>query len=88
LIQKSFVLGNKLGIHARPAAELVKLAGAFDSKVTITAGQKKADAKSLLMVMSLGAKMGHTIEVIIEGTDETKAMEAFEALIGNNFNEA
>ncbi|MDK2865776.1 MAG: phosphocarrier protein HPr [Clostridiales bacterium] len=88
MIQKTYTLGNKLGIHARPAAELVKLAGAYESKVTIVAGEKRADAKSLLMVMSLGAKMGQIIELTVEGPDEADAMQAFDTLIGNNFNEA
>ena len=87
MVQKSFILGNKLGIHARPAAELVKLAGQYKSKINIGTDKKRADAKSLLMVMSLGAKMGQEIEVTCEGEDEASALEAFDTLISNKFYE-
>jgi len=87
LIEKTFTLKNKLGIHARPAAELVKLAGKYKSKIALVTEKKTADAKSLLLVMSLGAKMEDVLTVKIEGEDETEAMSAFETLITNKFYE-
>lgn len=87
MVQKKYTLGNKLGIHARPAAEIVKLAGSFKSKVTLATQAKKADAKSLLLVMSLGAKNGTEVEITCEGEDEVAALEALDGLFSNNFNE-
>lgn len=87
MLDKTYTLGNKLGIHARPAAEIVKIAGKFSSKVFLVSGAKRVDAKSLLMVMSLGAKNGTEITVQIEGDDEQAAMTALDELFANNFNE-
>jgi len=58
---------NRSGLHLRPAAELTKICAPLDSKITIVAGEKKVDPKSVLMLMSAGIGKGTEIEVITEG---------------------
>lgn len=72
------------GIHARPAGVLVKKAGEFGSKITITNKGKQADAKRILAVMSLGAKSGEELDFLIEGDDEQVAFEAISEFLKEN----
>jgi phosphocarrier protein len=81
--QFSYVITDELGIHARPAGELVKLAKTFTSSVKIEKDNRSADGKRLLAVMSLGAKQGHKITVTCEGDDEEKASAALEDFLKN-----
>ena len=71
----SYVINDKLGIHARPAGELAGMAKTYESKVLIQKGEKSIEAKKLLMLMSLGVKQGEEVTVSIEGADEDKAYE-------------
>lgn len=73
-----YTITDTLGIHARPAGELVALAKTFASKITIAGNGKSADCKRMLAVMSLGIKQGHTVSVTAEGEDEDKAAAALE----------
>jgi len=61
---KSVVVGSSVGLHARPAALIAEAAGSLDSTVTING----VDASSALMIMTLGAKFGDTVEVSGEDT--------------------
>lgn len=65
-----YVITDPDGIHARPAGGLVKLAKGFDSKITIKAGGKSADAKKLFNLMGLGVPSGCEITVSLDGSDE------------------
>lgn len=78
---------NKLGIHARPAAQIVKKASTFDSHVTLTVEHDTVNAKSIMGVMTLAACRGSVIEVRADGTDEIDAVEAVIMLITNGFGE-
>lgn len=66
---------DAVGIHARPASQLVKKVSEFESSITITKGDKSADARKLIAVMGLGAKHNDEITITIEGSDEEKAFE-------------
>jgi len=68
-----YVITDPLGMHARPAGMLVKAAGAYESKITVTAPTGTADAKRLMALMRLAAKQGMELTITIEGTDEEKA---------------
>lgn len=70
-----YKIKDEVGIHARPAAELVKEAKKFSSKITLIKGDKSALATKLMAVMSLGVKCGETITVTVEGDDEDAAAE-------------
>ena len=73
-----YTITDELGIHARPAGELVKVTKQFASTVKIDCNGKSADAKRLIAVMSLGAKQGHKVTVSVEGADEADAAKKLE----------
>ena len=66
---------NPLGIHARPAGRLVKLAKAYHSTIALSRGDKTVDVKHILAVMGLGIKQGDTIRFTVSGDDEHETME-------------
>ena len=73
-----YTITDELGIHARPAGELVKVTKQFASTIKIECNGKSADAKRLIAVMSLGAKQGHKVTVTVDGGDEADAVKALE----------
>jgi PTS hybrid protein len=80
---RTVTLVNADGLHARPAAELVKLASSFTPKVTVNG----TDAKSLLSIMSLGLTRGATVEIASDDPDGGPAVEAIAALAESGFGE-
>ena len=70
------VLASKHGLHARPAADLVRLASGFRADVKLTKDDITVDAKSIMGVMMLAAECGSEVIVTAEGVDEVEAMEA------------
>ncbi len=80
----NYVIKDELGIHARPAGNLVKLASSFSSEITITNGDKTADAKKILNVMKLGASKGSNIKVTFSGIDEAEAFDAIGKFLNEN----
>lgn len=85
--EAKYIIGNSLGIHARPAAEIAKVASQFKSDINLSSNDKKANAKSLLMIMAMGVKNGQELVVTANGDDEDKAIEALNLLFSNNFYE-
>jgi phosphocarrier protein HPr len=79
---------NKLGIHARPAAEIVKTAGRFKSSITIVRDDLEVNAKSIMGVMMLAAEFGSTIILRATGDDAEAALDALTAVIANKFGES
>lgn len=79
---------NKLGIHARPAAEIVKTAGKFKSNITIVRDDLEVNAKSIMGVMMLAAERGAVINLRATGDDAEAALEALCAVIANKFGES
>ena len=77
-------LVNADGLHARPAAELVKLASTFPQRVTVNG----TDAKSLLGIMSLGLTKGASVEIASEDPEGATAVDAIAALAESGFGEA
>jgi phosphocarrier protein len=82
-------LVNPLGLHARAAAKIVKLAGEFESEITIvrTSRARSADARSILAILELGAKSGSELSIETQGIDEDDALTSLVALIGRGFDE-
>lgn len=80
----NYVITDPVGIHARPAGQLAKLAKEFESKLTIEFEGKSADAGRLLSVMGLGIKSGDEMTVKIEGADEETAAVKVEEFLKNN----
>ena len=79
---------NKLGIHARPAAEMVKAAGKFKSSITIVRDDLEVNAKSIMGVMMLAAEFGSTIVLRATGDDADAALDALATVIANKFGES
>jgi phosphocarrier protein HPr len=78
---------NKYGLHARPAAELVKLANRFRSDVWIRKEDTEVSGKSIMGVMMLAAECGSTVEIRASGEDSREAVDALAQLIQNRFGE-
>ncbi len=79
---------NEVGLHARPASEFVRLAAQFKSDLRVrnlARNSSPVDAKSIISVLTLGVEKGHEIELIGEGDDEGKALEALRDLIESDF---
>jgi len=87
MIEKQLTISNKYGLHARASAKLVNLARRYLSKIQLMDERNKADCKSIMALMTLGAAQGSALKLVISGTDEEAAMEAIAALIENKFGE-
>ena len=88
--QRTITITNRLGLHARAAAKLVRVAAGFRCHVQVAradARQQAADAKSIFNVLLLAATQGTAIEISTEGEDEAEAVEALCALIADKFGE-
>lgn len=79
-----YTIKDELGIHARPAGLLVKLAAQYKSAVTVDTGVKKADAKKIMAVMGAGAKKGTTVTCSADGPDEAEAIAAIKKFFEEN----
>jgi phosphocarrier protein HPr len=79
---------NRNGLHARPAAEIVKLTAKFTSEVTVARDDLEVNAKSIMGVMMLAAECGSTLTLRAEGADAEQALDALAALIANKFGES
>ncbi|WP_010303908.1 HPr family phosphocarrier protein [Kurthia senegalensis] len=75
MISKQFTITAPEGLHARPAAELVKAASKFQSDVSLVFGEKDVNLKSILGVMSLGVPAGSDVTINVNGSDEELAFE-------------
>jgi phosphocarrier protein len=85
--ERAVQIVNKNGLHARPAAEIVKLAAKFQSEITIVKDDLDVNGKSIMGVMMLAAEHGSTILLRAEGPDADAAIEALATLVGNKFGE-
>jgi phosphotransferase system HPr (HPr) family protein len=74
-------LPGGVDLHARPAADFVRAAMKFSSRVTVHANGREADAKSLLAILSLGARRGTTLRLSAEGDDAGAALDALAGCI-------
>jgi len=78
---------NKLGLHARAAAQLVQTASSFQSHIEIEKNHRRVNGKSIMGVMMLAAAKGSEVTLYAEGDDAEKSIEALATLINNRFNE-
>lgn len=79
-----YTITDELGIHARPAGMITKLAKGLQSKITIGTPAKMVDAAKVIGIMSLCMKQGDEITVSVEGEDESEAAAAMQALLSEN----
>lgn len=89
MLETEIKIVNPLGLHARAAAQLVRLAGKFASKIIIKRSDNNlfADAKSILSILTLAAAKGTVLKLEVSGKDETEAFEEIKTLFANGFGE-
>ena len=85
--KKELLIENKLGLHARAAAQIVKCASGFGSKITLVKDGLEVDGKSIMGIMMLAAAKGSTIMLHANGEDEDSAADGMELLFKNKFGE-
>jgi len=85
MIEKTIVITNKLGLHARPSAKVVQTATQFKSEISLCKGTMTINAKSMLGVMALAAEYGSELILKIEGEDEEEAAQALVQLFRDKF---
>ncbi|MDE2974106.1 MAG: HPr family phosphocarrier protein [Gemmatimonadota bacterium] len=78
---------NRAGMHARPCAEFVKLAGSFSSSITVTKDRLSVNGKSIMGVLMLAAERGSALTIAADGEDAAQAVEALGQLIRGGFDE-
>jgi phosphocarrier protein HPr len=88
IVEREVKIVNKLGIHARPAAEIVKTSAKFKSAITIIRDELEVNAKSIMGVMMLAAEKGATVKLRADGPDAEEAVEALAQLIAAKFGES
>ena len=81
VIERTVIIKNKQGLHARPAALFVQIANKFDSDVTVIKGKNKVNGKSIMGIMMLEAGKGAKVTIITKGEDAEGAMAELEALL-------
>ncbi|MFQ5469121.1 MAG: HPr family phosphocarrier protein [Gammaproteobacteria bacterium] len=87
MLCKEMQIINRLGLHARAAAKFVTLASEFASDIKVKKNNKQVNGKSIMGMMMLAAAKGSTIEICIDGSDESEAMKNLEDLIDQRFGE-
>jgi len=87
MLQKQFVIVNKLGLHARASALFVKTASRFVSDVKLAKEDVAVNGKSIMGIMMLAASKGSTVCLTVEGPDQDEAFQALGDLINNGFGE-
>ena len=87
VLTKDFLVSNKLGIHARPAAMFVKTANKFTCDIFVEKDGEKVNGKSIMGLMMLAAGPGSTLTVSAQGKDASQALAEIETLIKRKFDE-
>ncbi len=86
-VEKTLILMNKVGLHARPASLWVQTAARFRARITVTCNGRTADAKRILEVLQLGAGYRAMLMVVAEGEDAAAAVAALTELVHSRFGE-
>jgi phosphocarrier protein HPr len=86
-VERSFVIVNALGLHARAAAQLVQIANRFRSEIHVEKDGMNVNGKSIMGVLTLAAAKGSSITVACDGDDAESAMAALGKVIENGFGE-
>jgi phosphocarrier protein HPr len=87
MLQKEFLIINKLGLHARASALLVKTSSRFSSDVKLARDGVEVNGKSIMGIMMLAASKGSSVRLTVDGADETDAFQTIGDLIANGFGE-
>ena len=87
MAERKVTIANRNGVHARPAAEIVKMAGRFASDITLVRDDLEVNGKSIMGVMMLAAECGAEVTLRATGPDEDAALDALTTLIQSRFGE-
>jgi phosphocarrier protein len=87
-IERAVTIQNRHGLHARPAAEVVKAASRFQSDITLVRDDMEVNGKSIMGVMMLAAECGASVLLRASGPDAEQAVAALETLVNNKFGES
>jgi phosphocarrier protein len=87
-LTKELVVQNKMGIHARPAAMIVRITNKFKSEVFVEKDEEQVNGKSIMGLMMLAAGKGSKVKFIVTGEDATAMITELEALFARKFDEA
>jgi phosphocarrier protein len=87
VVQRSVIVTNALGMHARAAARFVRLASSYTSQIKVTRQGRAIDGKSIMGLLLLAAAKGAEISISADGPDEAAALEALAALVERGFDE-
>ena len=87
-VERTVEIVNRAGMHARPAAELVKLAGGFASEIRLEKDGLEVNGKSIMGVLMLAAECGSQLRISADGDDAADAVEALAGLVGRGFGES
>ncbi len=85
--ETTLTVDHPAGLHARPASLFVQTATRFQCDLNVKHGEREANGKSILSVLTLGVNQGAEVTICAEGDDAEEALEALEALIADNFGE-
>ena len=88
MTEREATITNPLGLHARPAAQIVRLANSFDSEIWLEKDGMQVNGKSIMGVMMLAAEQGSTIRVRADGADADRALDAICGLVSDGFGES
>ena len=86
--ERELTILNRNGLHARPAAEIVKLAAKYKAEITISREDLEVNGKSIMGVMMLAAEQGSTVKVKADGPDAEQAIQAIADLVQRKFGES
>jgi phosphocarrier protein HPr len=86
-MERTIVIANRYGLHARPAAEFVKLATQFRASVHVRKDDLEVNGKSIMGMMMLAAECGAEIAIRVEGEDAPAALDALTSLVARRFDE-
>ena len=87
MVTSQFTIANRLGLHARAAAQMVKIANRFTSEIRVKSGDREVNGKSIMGILTLAAVQGSLIVITVEGPDEKEALAQLGELIMSKFGE-
>ncbi|MCG6990158.1 MAG: HPr family phosphocarrier protein [Gemmatimonadetes bacterium] len=87
-LEREVQIVNRAGMHARPAAEFVKVAGRFSADITVEKDGLEVNGKSIMGVLMLAAEQGSRLRLTAQGSDALQALEALVTLVDGGFEEA
>jgi len=88
MLSKEMQIVNRLGLHARAAAQLVKLANTFAAEISVVKDDERVNAKSIMGILMLAAICGSTITIEVDGEDAEQALTSIEEMVRDGFGES